>query len=341
MIIPESYWAALLLLILSLVALGSWASTYKACGAKWRFELYYFDFVVGAMLTAVIAAFTLGQFGTELSFLDNIAVTGKRQLGFAVAAGLVFNLANMLLLAGVSLVGMATAFPGAVGVGLVVRALWGYLVDGKGSAAFLFGGIALILAAIAAAAVAHTAHANAVAQNLGKKRARGAVKGVVVSLISGFLLGCSAPVIDLARQGDIGLGSYAIAAFFTGGMFFSTFVFNIYFMNLPVQGKAVEFSSYFNGKGRQHLLGLFGGLLWSAGTIASLTALMAPKPVQVDAGLSMALVDGSALLAALWGLLVWKEYEGAAPGSLRLAILSLLLWGGGLALLVLAMTAQT
>jgi hypothetical protein len=85
MILPTTYWVALLLAILSMICWGSWANTFKLTG-KWRFELFYFDYSFGLLLFAAIAAATLGQLGTELSFSDNIVIAGKRQLGYAVLA---------------------------------------------------------------------------------------------------------------------------------------------------------------------------------------------------------------------------------------------------------------
>ncbi|MBL8179581.1 MAG: multidrug DMT transporter permease, partial [Bryobacterales bacterium] len=266
MILPTTYWAALVLAILSMICWGSWANTFKMTG-KWRFELFYFDYAFGVLLAAVVAAFSLGQLGTELSFIDNTMIAGKRQLAYATAGGAIFNLANMLLVAAISLSGMAVAFPVGIGLALVIGVVWNYYINPQGNPLFLFSGVGLVILAIVLDALAYGAHSKAQAEATGKK-AKGGVKGIVVSLISGVLMGSFYPVVELSKVGDIGLGPYAVAFFFAIGVFASTFVFNIYFMNLPVHGKSVDFGAYFKGTGRQHLLGLLGGILWCSGAIS-------------------------------------------------------------------------
>src|SRR3954466_8030730 len=115
MILPTTYMAALLLSIVSMLCWGSWANTSKLT-KKWRFELFYFDYSFGVIIAAVIAALTFGSMGQSLSFIDNMDVAGKRQWALAAAGGIVFNLANILLVGAISLAGLAVAFP--VGIGL-------------------------------------------------------------------------------------------------------------------------------------------------------------------------------------------------------------------------------
>lgn len=334
MILPTTYWAALLLAILSMICWGSWANTFKMTG-KWRFELFYFDYSFGVLLTAVVAAFTLGQMGTELSFTDNVAVTGKRQLAYAAAGGAIFNLANMLLVAAISLSGMAVAFPIGIGLALVIGVVWNYYLNPQGNPAFLFGGVALVTMAIVLDAMAYSSHSKSQAQASGKK-VKGGTKGIVISLISGVLMGSFYPVVELSKVGDIGLGPYAVAFFFGIGVFFSTFVFNIYFMNLPVHGKSVDFGSYFKGTAGQHLLGVLGGMLWCSGAIANFVAASAPKSVQVGPAVSYALGQGATMVSALWGLLVWKEFAGADGKVRGLIAMMLLLFLAGLTLISLS-----
>ncbi len=334
MILPTTYWAALLLAILSMICWGSWANTFKMTG-KWRFELFYFDYAFGVLLAAIVAAFTFGQMGTELSFMDNIAVTGKRQLGYAVAGGVIFNLANMLLVAAISLAGMAVAFPVGIGLALVIGVVWNYSINPQGNPTFLFAGLALVILAIILDAMAYGAHSKAQSQATGKK-SKGGAKGIVVSLISGVLMGSFYPVVELSKIGDIGLGPYTVAFFFAIGVFGSTFVFNIYFMNLPVHGKSVDFGAYFKGSRNQHLLGVLGGILWCTGAISNFVAASAPKSVQVGPAISYALGQGATMVSALWGLLVWKEFAGAQGKVRTLIALMLLLFLAGLTLISLA-----
>jgi glucose uptake protein len=153
MILPATYTAALLLTILSMLCWGSWANTLKIAG-KWRFELYYFDYAFGVLLTALIAAFTFGSMGVELSFLDNLAVSRIRQLIFGFAGGVVFNLANMLLVAAIAVAGLAVAFPVGIGLALVIGVIWNYILRPAGNPILLFAGAGLVLIAVLVDAMA-------------------------------------------------------------------------------------------------------------------------------------------------------------------------------------------
>src|ERR1700754_4691200 len=111
MILPQTSGSVLVLMVLSLLFLGSWASMFKAAG-KWRFELFYFDFAAGLMLAALICSFTFGDLGFDgFNFLDDLQHAGKRQWLFAFMSGVIFNLGNMLLTGAISVTGMTVAFP--------------------------------------------------------------------------------------------------------------------------------------------------------------------------------------------------------------------------------------
>jgi glucose uptake protein len=337
MLLPTTYWSALALAIVSMLCWGSWANTYKASGSKWRFELFYFDYAFGVLLTAVLAAFTLGEFGTDfLSFTDNISVSPKRNMAYATAGGVVFNLANMLLVAAIAISGMSVAFPISIGLALVIGVFWNYYLSPQGNPAFLFSGVGLVLLAIIVNAMAWRSYARTQAQNSGKKKSKSSAKGIVVSLLSGVLMGAFYPIVELSKLGDLGLGPYAVAFCFALGVFFSTPVFSIYFMNLPVQGKAVDPGAYFQGTGKQHGLGVLGGIIWCAGTIANFAAASTPKTAQAGPAVSYALGQGATLVSALWGLLVWKEFAGAEGKVPMLLALMLALFVAGLALVSLA-----
>src|SRR5262245_42375067 len=165
MVIPTTYWAALALALLSMLCWGSWANTFKFTGGKWRFELFYFDYALGVLIAAVIAAFTFGQLGTELSFEDNLAIAGKRSMAYAAAAGVVFNLANMLLVAAIALAGMAVAFPVGIGLALVVGVVWNYFLNPQGNPLLLGFGVALVMLAIIVDSIAFGQHRKNVAAN--------------------------------------------------------------------------------------------------------------------------------------------------------------------------------
>jgi len=334
MIIPTTYQAALLLTLLSMICWGSWANTFKLA-APWRFELYYFDYAVGVVVAAVIAALTFGTMGIELSFVDNMSVIGRRPIVYALAAGVIFNLANMLLVAAISLAGMAVAFPVGIGLALVIGVALNYAINPQANPNLLAAGVALVVVAIVLDAMAYRAHS--AAQPLsGKTKTKPGWKGIVLSLVSGVLMGSFYPLVELSKQGDIPLGPYSVAFCFSFGVLFSTFVFNIYFINLPVHGEAVDIRQYVRGSAGQHLLGLAGGILWSIGAISNFVAAAAPREVQVGPAVSYAMGQGATMVSAMWGLLVWKEFAGAGPRVRILLALMMLLFLAGLTLVSLA-----
>lgn len=353
MILPSTYSAALLLTILSMICWGSWANTFKLTG-KWRFELFYFDYALGVLIAAIIAAFTFGSMGSELSFADNLLITGKTQIVWGLAAGVVFNLANMLLVAAISIAGLAVAFPVGIGLALVIGVVWNYFLNPQGNAIFLGLGVALVLCAIVLDALAYAVHARSMrraaahanptgtaathekARKAAPVKSRTSVKGILVSLISGLLMGSFYPMVEMGKAGENGLGPYAIAFIFAVGVFLSTFIFNLYFMNLPVQGEPLALTEYFRGGRKQHALGLVGGILWCTGAISNFTAASAPKEVEVGPAISYAIGQGATMVSALWGLLVWREFAGAVRQVRLLLVLMMVLFVTGLSLVSLA-----
>jgi glucose uptake protein len=342
MILPQSYFPALIVMIISMVCWGSWANTYKLAG-KWRFELYYFDYALGLLLMALLLAFTLGSLGFDgFTFTDDLMHAGKRQWLFAFLGGVVFNLANMLLMAAIAVAGMAVAFPVGIGVALLVGVVLNYMIKPAGNPTLLFSGCALVLGAIIVDAVAYRMlnllryDELARAGKTPSLRRAVSLKGVMISLVCGLLMGSFFPLVTKAQESDIGLGPYAVAVVFAAGVFLSTFVFNLFFMNLPVEGEPVEIRDYFIGRPTQHLLGLLGGAIWCGGGVAAFVAASAPPQVGIGPAVSYAMGQGSTLISALWGLLVWKEFKGANLQIKLLLTIMLVLFGCGLALISIA-----
>jgi glucose uptake protein len=333
MILPSTYNSALLLIILSMICWGSWANTFKLSG-KWRFELFYYDYSLGVLIAAIVAAYTFGSMGPDLSFSDNLIIALRRNMAYAGAAGVVFNLANMLLVAAISVAGMAVAFPIGIGLALVVGVIWSYSLNKQGNPILLAAGVVLVVGAIIVDALAYSAHAKPVAAKAGQRKGPGtSPKGIMLSLISGLLMGSFYPLVEMAKGGgpdEAGLGPYAVAFLFAVGVFLSTFIFNLYFLNLPVQGAALSMFDYFKGSISQHVLGILGGLIWCTGAIANFVAASAPKTVQVGPAVSYAVGQGATMVSALWGLLVWKEFAGASGKVRVLLALMLILFLAGL-----------
>jgi len=336
MILPDTYTSALLLIILSMICWGSWANTFKLAGT-WRFELFYYDYSLGVLLAAIIAAVTFGSMGNGMVFADNLMFAGKRNMAFAIAGGVVFNLANILLVAAISVAGLAVAFPVGIGLALVVGVIWNYLLNPQGNPMLLAAGVTLVVGAIIVDALAYGAHARNQKVAGGQKSAGS--KGLLLSLASGVLMGSFYPLVEIGKgQGPEagGLGPYAVAFLFACGVFVSTFIFNLYFLNLPIEGAPLSMSAYFGGNGKQHALGIVGGLIWCVGAICNFVAASAPKAVQVGPAISYAIGQGATMVSALWGLLVWHEFRGAQTGVKLLLALMLVLFLAGLALVSIA-----
>jgi len=340
MILPATYNSALLLIILSMICWGSWANTFKLSG-KWRFELFYYDYSLGVLIAAIVAAYTVGSMGSDLSFSDNLLIALRRNMAYAAAAGVVFNLANMLLVAAISVAGMAVAFPIGIGLALVVGVIWNYFLNPQGNPILLGTGVALVAGAIIVDAWAYSAHAKPVQAKAGKAAPRPGTspKGILLSLISGLLMGSFYPLVEMAKGGgpdNAGLGPYAVAFLFAVGVFLSTFIFNLYFLNLPVQGQSLSMFDYFKGSLWQHALGILGGIIWCIGAIANFVAASAPTSVQVGPAISYAVGQGATMVSALWGLLVWKEFAGASGKVRVLLAVMLILFLAGLIIVSIA-----
>ena len=349
MILPTTYLSALLLLIASMLFWGSWANTQKLAG-KWRFELFYYDYSLGVLLCALLAAFTLGEWAPkELSFSDNFLIAAKRQMAWAVGAGIVFNLANMLLVAAISVSGLAVAFPIGIGLALVIGVVWNHILNPQGSAILLFGGVALVLAAIIIDAFAYSAYTDAkkaAAQKAalvpdpkvrrGTPSGPNAGRGIILSIFSGLLMGAFYPMVEISREGDGGVAVYGIGILFGVGVLASSLFYIPFFLNFPVNGPPVETREYLNGTKRQHLLGLLGGVIWMAGALCNFAAASAPPTVHVGPAVSYALGQGATMVSALWGLLVWREFRGAAVSIKMLLLGMIVLFLAGLSMISIA-----
>ena len=325
----------MILLIFGMLGWGLWANTFKSAGPKWRFELFYFDFAIGVVLASAVLALTAGSLGFDgFSFMDDLRLAGKRQDLFGFVAGIVFNLGNMLLLGAVSVAGMAVAIPVAMGVALIVAAFWNFALNPGGSAPFLFGGVAVVLAAVILASL--TAKASSLMNPppptesaKGKPKKKSSLKSILLSVVGGLLLGSFSPVVDLGRAGENGLGPYSIGFIFALGILFSTFVFNLFFMNLPVQGEPIDIADYFRAPAKRHGLGLLGGMLWYGGMIASLVVSKLEAPAQISVSVSYAFQQGAIVIAALCGVFLWREFDGAKPEArVRIGIMLFLLVAG-------------
>ncbi len=325
MFIPQIYTIALAMMILSMICWGSWANTQKLC-KNWRFELFYWDYVWGILLCAVLVGLTLGRTdpASPDSFVQNLANADARHLIYGFMGGIVFNIANILIVAAIALAGMAVAFPIGIGLALVIGSVLNYLITPKGNPLLLFGGIALVSVAIVLDALAY----RKVSADLKVSR-----KGIVVSLLGGIGMGLFYPFVAKATSGENHLGPYTVALVFALGVVASNIPFNYAFMRRPVSGPPVAVSEYFRGAGMLHLWGILGGMFWAVGTISNFVASYAQM---VGPATSYALGQGATMVAAIWGVFVWKEFRGAGSDVKRLLALMFAFFLVGLACVALA-----
>jgi glucose uptake protein len=282
---------------------GSWANTYK--GVKgYRFELFYWDYAVGIFLAALLYAFTMGSSGhNSSSFTFNVHVADASNIAWAMGAGAIFNLANLLLVAGIEMAGLATAFPISIGIALVVGVFLSYAQQPQGN-------VAMLAAAVFCAILAVVLDGKAYGQ-LGTER-EASRKSIGVCVISGILMGLWAPFSTRALTAGTPLTPYGVVVFLTLGALLSCFIWNFLFMANPLVGEPVSFRGFFDAPVSGHLLGLLGGFIWTTGTVFSLVAAN-----YTGVATSYAIGQSAPMVAALWGVFAWHEFRGANAKAKR------------------------
>jgi glucose uptake protein len=219
---------------------------------------------------------------------------------------------------------LAVAFPVGIGIALVVGAVSSYLISPQGNALLLFGGIALVVGAIICDAIAYRERER-------EKQAMSG-RGVIISVISGLLMGCFYPFVAKAMVGSDAPGPYAIAAFFVLGVAICSLPVNYILMRHPLDGKEpVTLRGYAAASGRWHAWGVAGGVIWCTGAVLNFVASQAHV---VGPAVSYSIGQGATMISAAWGVFVWSEFS-SAPQRSRL----FLFWMFGLFLLGLVAVA--
>jgi glucose uptake protein len=298
MFTPHTLGIALFMMITSAICWGSWANTYK--GVKnYRFELFYWDYAVGIFLISLILALTMGSTGQDAnSFLNNVHSADTKNIISTMVGGAIFNLANLLLVAAIDMAGLAVAFPVAIGIALVVGTVSSYVLQPKGSIVLIAAGVVCAIIAVIMDGKAYGSLAIA-----GREVSK---KSIVVCIVSGVLMGLWAPFVARAMTNGNTLGPYSIAVFLTLGALLSCLIWNIYFMKHPLVGEPVSFAGFFSGPMSGHALGLLGGFIWGIGMVFNLVAASF-----TGVAISYAIVQSAPMVAALWGVIAWKEFAGA------------------------------
>ena len=264
MFIPNVYAVALCMIVLSMICWGSWANTQKLCRG-WRFELFYWDYLWGILLIALVLGLTLGSTDATSpdSFVQNLRAADSHHFLLAFLGGIVFNLGNILIVAAIAIAGMAVAFPVGVGLALVVGSILNYIVTPKGNPWLLFGGVSLVCLAIVLDALAYRRRA---------KDQTVSIKGIVVSVLGGVAMGLFYPFVAKAIKGENHFGPYTVAFVFALGVLVSNFPVNYFLMRRPVTGPPVSAADYLRGAGKWHFWGIMGGVFWGVGTISNFVA---------------------------------------------------------------------
>ena len=306
MFIVNSYLLAVVFCFITMLCWGSWGNTQKLAAKSWRYELFYWDYVIGMVLFALLIAFTMGSCGTEgRPFLEDVAQVSGKAVGSIILGGVIFNASNILLSASTSIAGMAVAFPLGVGISLVLGTIVNYIGAPAGNPVLLFIGVALIVVAIICNGVA--------SGKVGGEKKAGANKGIILAAVAGTLMAFFyrfvAASMDLENFAAPAAGKvtpYTAIVIFSLGVLLSNFVFNTLVMKKPFVGEPVSYKQYFAGNFKTHLVGILGGAIWCLGTAFSYIA-----SGKAGAAISYALVQGAPLIAAIWGVFIWKEFKGA------------------------------
>jgi glucose uptake protein len=320
MFIVESYSLAIAFCIITMLCWGSWANTQKLASKSWRFELFYWDYVIGILVFSVLSAFTLGSMGESgRSFTDDLAQADPGNIGKALIGGVIFNAANILFSAAIAIAGMAVAFPIGIGLALVLGVLVNYMANQKGDPVLLFAGVGFVMLAIIINAIAYTKKSKTTVQKVSSK---GIILSIVAGILMSFFYRFIAASMDLENFESPAAGKmtpYTAVFIFSVGIFISNFLFNTILMKKPFEGPPTDYGKYFRGRFSTHMVGVLGGLIWGLGNSFNLIAAGKAGPA-----ISYGLGQGATLVAALWGVFIWKEFRGA-PKSVNTLITAMFL----------------
>ena len=339
----SNYTFAVVLCVVCMFCWGSWGNTQKLAGKTWRYELFYWDYVVGLLLFSLVMGLTLGSCGEneKWGFAANLRASFGTSWLWPLCAGIVFNLSNILLSAAIAVAGMSVAFPVGVGLALVGGTVFNYYLAPAGKPfGLILAGLALIVVSIVCNALAFKAKGK-VKEKGEEGRGELVFKGLGLAIFAGLLMMWFSPLVNkvidnafTAEAPAAGLMTAYTAFFaFSIGVFLSNFLWNTIAMRKPVQGEPILDGArrYFAGSLPTHLVGVLGGCIWGLGTLLSFVTAGAASPA-----IAYALGQGATLVSALWGILIWKEFAGAPRKSSVLNFAMFILFVAGLAVLIKA-----
>jgi glucose uptake protein len=205
-----------------------------------------------------------------------------------------------------------------------------YTASQKGDPVFLFVGVALVAIAIIINAAAY--------RRASKANQQVSSKGIIISLIAGVLMSFFyrfiAASMDLENFANPAAGKmtpYTAVFIFSVGIFLSNFIFNTILMKKPLHGSPTNYKEYFKGNVGLHMVGVLGGLIWGLGNSLNLIAAGKAGPA-----ISYGLGQGATLIAALWGVFIWKEFKKAPSSTSVLIAAMFVFFIAGLGLIIYA-----
>lgn len=331
MVIIHSYFVAVILLFITMICWGSWANTQKLATQKWPFQLFYWDYTFGVVLLSIFFALTLGNMGESgRSFIPDLLQAKSSYLLSAFIGGVVFNIANLLLVAAIDIAGMAVAFPIGIGIALVWGVVVNYMATPVGDPLLLFIGVGFVVVAIILDALAY--------KRLPTQTGSTSTKGILISVIAGIAMGffyrfvAASMSENFMEPVDGKLTPYTAVLIFSLGILISSFLWNTLFMYKPLKGVPVSYADYFRmGNARLHWIGILGGVIWCIGMSFSILA-----SEQAGFAISYGLGQGATMIAAAWGVFIWKEFKEAPKGTNNMILFMFLFFIIGLSLIIIA-----
>lgn len=331
MVVVQSYTVAVIMCFITMLCWGSWANTQKLATKEWRFQLFYWDYAIGVFLLSLILALTMGSVGSVgRSFFEDLTQASGSAMWSALLGGIIFNLANILLVAAIDIAGMAVAFPIGIGLALALGVIINYIATPLGNPLFLFLGVAGVVLAIIVDALAY--------KKLPSQGEKTPVKGIFISILAGILMGFFYRFVAASMSTDFinpeagKLSPYSAVVIFSVGLLLSNFVWNSIVMIKPFVGAPVPFGDYFRkGNLKLHMIGILGGVIWSLGMSFSIVASGV-----AGFAISYGLGQGATMIAAFWGIFIWKEFKEAPTGTSKLLALMFVSYAIGLGLIIIA-----
>jgi len=328
MILVQDYTLAVFLCVLAMICWGSWQNTRNLIGTEWRFELFYWDYSIGIFFFALFMAFTFGSFGNQgRSFIPDLAQADTKNLLSSALGGFIWNIGTLLLTASIAVAGMSVAFPIGGGIGWTLGILINYIGKPEGNPVMLFTGTGIIILAILVSMQSY--------RKLADQQKKASFKGIALALAAGICIAffyrfvASSMANDFSPVDDGKISSYTAVVFFSIGAVISTLIINPVFMAKPVEGAPVKMGQWLRGTPKAHLLGMLGGVVWCLGNSVSFMSVGAASPA-----ISYGLSNAAPVVAALWGIFIWKEFKDAPKGTNLLLSLMFAFYLIGLTLIV-------